>query len=130
MSDPATKSAAQLIGDLLRQITNLVAAELRLLRSELEEKLGQVAVALALLVAGLLFALTAVMVLADALVAAVVALGVSDGLAALLVGLAIALCAFVLVQRGLAKLKATSLRPERSLRSLKKAAAALEETIK
>lgn len=130
MSDPSSKSAASLLGDLLHHLANLLAKEFRLLRLELAEKLGQVAVALGLLLAGLICALTAIIVLADALVAAVVALGLPHGFAALLVGLAIALLGFLLIQVGLAKLKATSLKPERSLRSLRKAAAAVEETMK
>lgn len=130
MSDPDAKSAVSLLGDLLQQVTDLFRKELQLLRAELAEKMDQVGVALGLMVAGLVFALTAINVLAAALVAAAAALGIPEGLAALLVGVVIAVGAYLLIQQGLAKLKAARLKPERTLRSLRKDAATIEETMK
>ncbi|GAB5468478.1 MAG: phage holin family protein [Rhodospirillales bacterium] len=130
MSESDNKSAVGLIGDLLTQVSQLFRKELQLFRAEVGEKVDQVAVALGLLVAGLIFVVAAINVLAAALVAAAAAVGVPGGWAALVVGLVITIAGYLLIQQGLTKLKAARLAPERTLQSLKKDATVLEETVK
>jgi len=130
MSDAQDKSAVALLGDLVRQVSTLVQKELNLLRTEVSEKLNQAGVALGLIVAGAILAITALNVLTAALVAGLAALGIHGGWAALIVGVVIAVLAYLLIRKGTSDLKASRLAPERTLRSVRADAAAVEETMK
>jgi len=130
MSDAQDKSAVALLGDLVRQVSTLVQKELNLLRTEVSEKLNQAGVALGLIVAGAILAITALNVLTAALVAGLAALGIHGGWAALTVGVVIAVLAYLLIRKGTSDLKASRLAPERTLRSVRADAAAVEETMK
>ncbi len=128
--DPGARSAKALLGDLVEQVTELAQKELQLLRAELSEKLEQVGVAVGLIVAGLVFAITAINVLASALVGALAAAGVPASWAAVIVGAAIALLAFLLVRLGAQRLKLANLKPERTLRSISRSAKEIKERIR
>lgn len=117
-----------LLRGLLEDLGRLVRAEIRLGRLELEQKLHQVVGGLWLLGGGLVFAIVAVVLAAQAVVAAL-AESLEPWLAHLLVaGGALLLCLlFLLAARH--SLAARNLKPTRTLRTLSRDADAIQEVI-
>jgi hypothetical protein len=116
MSDE--RSLGELFSDLSRKTTMLVRQELELAKTEMTEKIteagknvGFLVIGGAVLYMGLLFILAGVAILLAGVV--------PDWLAALIVGLIVAVVGLVLVQKGRAALKETSLTPEKTIESLK-----------
>ena len=134
MSDPGrtpntTRSAPELLGDLMTESTDLVRAEIKLFRAEMSEKAGEVVAALGMIVAGIVLVLVSLIVLAFALVAAFEGLGLTAGWAAVLVGVIFAAIAFVLIGKGSSNLKASNLAPTRTSDSLSKDATAVKGAV-
>jgi xanthine/uracil permease len=114
----ADRSLGELFADLSRKTTLLVRQELELAKTEMTEKATEAGKNIGFLIAGgavlymgLLFILAAVAIL--------LATVIPDWLAALIVGLVVAVIGLVLVQRGRAALKQTTLKPEKTIESLK-----------
>ncbi|GKX35787.1 MAG: nutrient deprivation-induced protein [Rhizobiaceae bacterium MnEN-MB40S] len=116
----------QTIRELIADATLLVRQEIDLAKAEAAEKLGQIQAGVAAVAVGLLIALTALLVLVQALV---VALGniMPPALAALIVGVVLALIAFVLVMNGANQLKPENLAPKRTIRSVRENAEKMKE---
>jgi hypothetical protein len=112
------RSAPALVGDLIGNVSELIRKEIQLLRAELNEKSTKAMVALGSIAAGLVVGLTALNVLAAALVVALERAGVPGGWSALIVGVVLAVIAFALARGGIAALKEASLAPERTARAV------------
>ena len=117
MPDLDERSTPSLMSDLVAQVTELVRKEIQLLRAEMNEKTTQVVIALGSILAAVVFVLTALNVLAAALVAALTNAGIPAAWSAVIVGGALAIVAVILANRGIANLKAQSLAPERTARA-------------
>ena len=117
MPDIDERSTPSLMSDLVAQVTELVRKEIQLLRAEMNEKTTQVVIALGSILAAVVFVLTALNVLAAALVAALTNAGIPAAWSAVIVGGALAIVAIILANRGIANLKAQSLAPERTARA-------------
>jgi len=117
MADLNERSTPALMGDLVTHVTELVRKEITLLRAEMNDKATQVTIALGSIVAAVVFVLTALNVLAAALVAALTNAGIPAVWSAVIVGGALALVAVILANRGVANLKAQKLAPERTARA-------------
>lgn len=109
------------LGDLIRQLATdsatLVREELALLRREAKEALETLAASAATMAAGVVLSLLA---LGAWTAAAVIGLGhrVGYGTAAVIVGAVLTVIAGVAIAWGLHRLKAASLKPEKTLESL------------
>ncbi len=130
MSEKREQSLSDLLAACLRHGIVLIRKQLQLIQAEILEKLGQIGLAIGLLVAGVVFSLIALNLLASAMIAVAAALGLPELWATLLVAVIVGLIALILVLRGLAKLKATNLKLERSLHALEKGAEAVEERLR
>ena len=117
MPDIDERSTPSLMSDLVAQVTELVRKEIQLLRAEMNEKTTQVVISLGSILAAVVFVLTALNVLAAALVAALTNAGIPAAWSAVIVGGALAIVAVILANRGIANLKAQSLAPERTARA-------------
>lgn len=122
-----TESAPSLISEVLARLSNLVRKEIDLARAEVTENLGRARVAVGVLIAAVVLALTALDVLAAALVAALADLGLERGWAALAVGIALVLVAWGMARKGLNDLKLTSLAPTRMSQNLMRDAETIKE---
>jgi VIT1/CCC1 family predicted Fe2+/Mn2+ transporter len=122
------RSAPALIGDLINQVTELFRKEMMLLRAEVNETGSQVATGAGMIAAALVLAITALNVLAAALVAALAEF-MEGGWAALIVGVVLALIAWAMVSAGTTKLKAANLAPRRTAESLSKDATMAKERV-
>lgn len=128
MSDGTNKSAGGLMSDALANVSGLVRSEVDLARAEISENLTKAGVAVGLIAGAAIIALTALNVLAAALVAALTEAGIDAGWSALIVGAVLAIVAFVLMGKGVNDLKLSSLAPTRTIKNVQRDAAAVKET--
>lgn len=116
------KSLAQLLSECKDELKEFAATRISILRSEMRDKLSSIAVALPAIAIGALLALFALIFFSVALVAGLATL-LGGGAGAWAVSLAIVGALFLIVGAtaiavGASKLKARSLKPERTLRVL------------
>jgi hypothetical protein len=129
MADIDDRSTPTLMSDLINHVTELVRKEIQLFRAEMNDKASHVVVALGSIIAGVVIVLTALNVLAAALVAALTSAGIPAAWSAVLVGGALAIVGIVLANRGIANLKAQKLAPERTARATVRDAGMVKEKI-
>lgn len=114
------------IAEVFAGMGRLVQGELRLARAELADSLRGMVGGVAKLVVAAVIALVALNVLAGAAIAALAMTGMGPVWAALIVGLVLAVVALGLGLAGRAALRLDALRPDRTLRSLRRDADALQ----
>lgn len=127
MNAPEERGPATLLADLVGQVTELFRKEIQLLRAEMNEKKNQLTAAIGLIVVGAVLALTALNVLAAALVRAIEQAGIDAGWAALIVGGVLLIVGVILARKGMGNLKASELAPERTTRAATRDAALVKE---
>lgn len=116
-----------LVGEALRESTDLAQKEFTLFRTEISQNIRTLFIGLALLVVAAIFAIAAVMLLTESLVEWLATVLNSEALAALIVGGVMALIAIGLGLYGRHAMSASSLAPQRTMRSLKRDAEVLSE---
>lgn len=124
------RSTSSLVGDLVHQVTGLFQKEVALFRAEIRESADQAGTAIGLIVAAVVFALTALNVLSAALVAALTEAGIPGAWSALIVGSAIALVALLMGKKGLESLRANNLKPDRTVEAMQRDLSAVKENVK
>ncbi len=125
-SDP-NKSTGGLLSDALTHVSSLVRSEVDLARAEVNENLNSAGVAVGMIIGAVVVALTALNVLSAALVAALTEAGIPAGWSALIVGVAFAIIAYIMVNKGTNDLKLSSLAPSRTAKNVKRDAQAVKE---
>jgi membrane protein implicated in regulation of membrane protease activity len=120
--EPAT---ATLIGDALAHASSLVRSEVDLARAELQQNLTQAAAAIGMLAGALVIAVTALNVLAAAIVTGLADAGMDPGWAAFVVGAVLAAIAAGLAWKGASDLKLSSLAPNRTVENVRRDAEAI-----
>jgi hypothetical protein len=130
--DKSDKSLPSLLSDLTRDTVDLVRQEIALARAELSIKIANaqtaltaIAIGAAILMAGLFIVLQAVvngleMVLPE---------NVAPWLAPLIVGVAVALIGFMMLKGGSSKLTAENLMPHKTMNSLARDKALVQEKV-
>ena len=116
-----------LVGEALRESTDLAQKEFTLFRTEVTQNIKTLFLGLALVVVAAIFAIAAVMLLTESLVEWLATVVNSEALAALIVGGVLALIAVGLGLWGRSAMTSSSLTPQRTMRSLKRDAEVLSE---
>lgn len=129
MRDSNTQTIQGLVGEALRESTDLAQKEFTLFRTEVSQNVQMLFVGLAVVVVAAVFAIAAVMLLTDSLVKWLATVVHSEALAALIVGGALAVIAIGLGLYGRHAMSASSLAPQRTMRSLKRDAEVLSERV-
>lgn len=111
---PENRSITDLLGDLIHDMNGLVVTELRLLRAEFAIAGRSAAAGTELMMGGAVLIMVALLVLAQALVIAL-AVWLGPGIASLVVGGVLMMLGLIFVMRGRARLKATSLTPDKTI---------------
>ncbi|EJC75232.1 Protein of unknown function (DUF1469) [Rhizobium leguminosarum bv. trifolii WSM2012] len=119
---------SELLGGLISDVTGLLRKEIDLAKTEASEKLSRALSGAEVLVVGLVLAIGAVGVLLSALVGGLAAFLVKQGLsdtsasaiASLIVGVGIALIAWALIARGVAALRESNMKLDRTATSLRR----------
>jgi protein-S-isoprenylcysteine O-methyltransferase Ste14 len=129
MADPQERSTPGLMTDLLDQVTQLLRKEVQLFRAEMNDKATQAVVAAGSILAAAVIAITALNVLAGALVVALADAGIPAPWSAVIVGVGLAVVAFLIGKKGIDNLKAGSLAPERTARAAVRDVSMVKEKI-
>jgi uncharacterized membrane protein YqjE len=116
-----------LVGEALRESTDLAQKEFTLFKTEVSQNIRTLFMGLALMVVAAVFAIAAVMLLTESLVEWLATVVNSEALAALIVGGVLALVAIGLGLWGRSAMTSSSLTPQRTMRSLKRDAEVLSE---
>lgn len=120
LDDARGKSVADLAGDVLNEIANLLQIELQLLRAEISEKLTFTGLSVGLVGAGALLLMASAVLLLQAAIAGLVAYGVSWPISILLVAGFTLLLGAGLTWLGINGLSLKRLAPSKTLAQLHK----------
>lgn len=118
-----SKSTADLVIHALRETSDLVQTETRLIRAEISDKITQIEVGGGSVAAGAICLMVSLITLTGALVAAIAKIGEPDigpGWAALIVGVILAVIGAVLLMKGRKELNPDNLMPDRTTGQLRK----------
>ncbi len=118
MADTQGPSIQRLLGDALRESSDLARKELALFRTEMSDNVRTIAMGLVMVVAAAVFSILALIWLTQALVDWLATKVGSHALAALIVGGVLAVVAIALGLYGRSAMSKTSLAPTRTARSL------------
>ena len=121
-------SLGQLLGNVAADIQDLVRGEVRLARSELDQKLDRVIMAAIWLLGGALVAFAGLVVILQG-VAAALALALPTWAASMIVGVLIVAVGAILARYGLSMLSLKTLTPNRMASSLQKDVNVVKEHI-
>ncbi len=118
----------ELLGNVATDIQELVRGEVRLARSELDQKLDRVIMAAIWLIGGALVAFAGLVVILQG-IAAALALVLPTWAASLIVGVLIVVVGALFARSGLSMLSLKTLTPDRTASSLQKDAQVVKEHI-
>ena len=123
---PATTS---LIADAISQLGRLIETEVRLVRTELGEKISAAVHAVVMLVVSAILLVAALIFLLQGLVDLLVYFGMQPFAAAFTVGVAIAIIGGIVIWMALRMLSAEQMKPRRTMNQLGKDATAIKEQV-
>jgi hypothetical protein len=129
MPDSHNHSIHNLLGDAMRETTDLARKELTLFRTELSENMRTLFIGIAMMVGAAVFAVAAVILFTEALVKWLATIVESEALAALIVGGVMALVAIGMLLYGRSAMSFDNITPKRSARSLQRDTEVLSERI-
>lgn len=127
MQDNGNQTIQGLVGEALRESTDLAQKEFTLFKTEVSQNIRTLFMGLAMVVVAAIFAIAAVMLLTESLVEWLATVVDSEALAALIVGGVLALIAIGLGLWGRSAMTSSTLMPQRTMRSLQRDAEVLSE---
>jgi hypothetical protein len=130
MSSQSSRSIPELFSDAVGQLAKLVGNEFDLARAELSEKASQVGRAAALIGAGAVILMPALVLLLFAVSAALIRGGFSEPTAYLLTGAGAALVSAALIGTGLSRLSGDALKPSAILDQVQRDKVAAKEMVR
>jgi hypothetical protein len=130
MTSRTDRSIPELFSDAVGQLAKLIGNEFALARAELSEKAGQAGRAAAMMGAGVVIMIPALVMLLFAAAAALMHAGVSDPVAYLIVGLAAAIVSVALVAIGINRLSGDALKPTATIDEIERDKAAAREMVR
>lgn len=130
MTSRTDRSIPELFSDAVGQLAKLIGNEFALARAELSEKAGQAGRAAAMMGAGAVIMIPALVMLLFAAAAALMHTGVSDPVAYLIVGLAAAIVSVALVAIGINRLSGDALKPTATIDEIERDKAAAREMVR
>ncbi len=125
----APGSIQGLLGDALRETTDLARKEIALFRTEMSNNLRSLFLGLAMMVGAAVFAVVALLVLTDALVKWLATVVHSEALAALIVGAVFLAIGIGLALWGRSAMSLSTLTPTRTTRQMRQDARVLSERV-
>jgi hypothetical protein len=130
MSSPSNRSIPDLVSDAFAQLAKLVGNEFDLARAELADKAAQVGRAAALIGAGAIIMMPALVLLLFAVASALIRSGLSDPVAYLITGVGAALVSAALIVTGLNRLSGDALKPLVTLDQVQRDKVAVKEMVR
>jgi len=123
------RTTVNLITDVIGDAVHLFQTEIRLIRTEINEKITRLANGGTLVALGAVAGLVAVFLLLQAIVRWLAVAGLPDQWGYLLVGVVVAGVAAALLMKGINNVKSTNLMPDRTLDQLKADFATVKEHV-
>ena len=130
MNSPNNRSIPELFSDAVGQLAKLVGNEFELARAELSEKASQAGRAAAMIGAGAVILMPALVLLLFAISAALIRGGLSEPVAYLLTGAGAALISAVLIAVGMSRLSGDALKPSVTLDQVQRDKVAAKEMVR
>jgi Putative Actinobacterial Holin-X, holin superfamily III len=130
MNSPNNRSIPELFSDAVGQLAKLVGNEFELVRAELSEKATQMSRAAAMIGAGVIVLMPALVLLLFAASAALVRGGVSEPVSYLLTGGGAALVSIALITTGLSRVSSDALKPSITLDQVQRDKMAAKEMMR
>jgi hypothetical protein len=130
MSSQNSRSIPELFSDAVGQLAKLVGNEFELARAELSEKASQVGRAAAMIGAGAIILIPALVLLLFAISATLIRGGFSEPIAYLLTGVGAALVSAALIGIGLSRLSGDALKPSVTLDQVQRDEVAAKEMVR
>jgi hypothetical protein len=123
------RTIVNLVTDVIGDTVHLFHTEIRLIRTEINEKIARLANGGTLVAVGAVAGLAAAFLLLQAIVRWLAVAGLPDQWGYLLVGLVVAAIAAALLMKGINNVKSTNLMPDRTLDQLKADFATVKEHV-
>jgi Putative Actinobacterial Holin-X, holin superfamily III len=130
MASANNRSIPDLLGDAVGQLAKLIGNEFDLARAELADKAAQVARASALIGAGAVLMIPALVVLLFAIAAALMHAGISDPVAYLLTAVGAMAISGILIWVGISRMSGDALTPKVTLEQLERDKLAAKEMVR
>jgi len=130
MNSQCNRSIPELFSDAVAQLGKLIGNEFELARAELSEKANQAGRAAAMIGAGAVILMPALVLLLFAASAALIRSGLSEPVAYLLTGAGAALASAVLIATGLSRLSGDALKPSITLDQVQRDKVAAKEMVR
>jgi hypothetical protein len=130
MTSPSNRSIPELFSDAVGQLAKLVGNEFELARAELSEKASQVGRATAMIGAGAVILMPALVLLLFAISGALVKGGFSEPVAHLLAGGGAALVSIALIATGINRLSGDALKPSVTIDQVQRDKIAAKEMVR
>lgn len=121
------KSIPELFSELVDHLPRLFRKEVQLAKAEASEKIEQATGAIVYMAIGGVVLLAALIMLLHAIVAWLVVLGIDVQWGSLVVALVVGIVGYVLLQKGMSDIKASNLKPTRTVEQLRTDARATKE---
>jgi Putative Actinobacterial Holin-X, holin superfamily III len=130
MNSQDRRSIPELLSDAMSQLAKLIGNEFELARTELSEKAGLVGRGIAMIGAGAVILIPALVLLLFAISAALIRSGLSEPLAYLLTGAGAALISAALIGIGLSRLCGDALKPSMTFDQVERDKIAAKEMVR
>ncbi len=129
MTSQTDRSIPELFGDAVGQLAKLIGNEFALARAEVSEKMFQAGRAAAMIGAGAIILIPALILLLFAAAASLIRIGFSDPVAYLIAGGGAAIVSGALVAIGLGRLSGDALKPSVTLEQVQRDKVAAKEMV-
>jgi hypothetical protein len=130
MAYPTSRSIPDLLSDAVAQLAKLIGNEFELARAELATKASQAGRAAAMIGAGAIILIPALVVLLFALAAALIEAGLSDPVAYLIAGGGAAIISAILIWIGISRLSGEALKPKMTIEQVQRDTRAAKEMVR
>jgi Putative Actinobacterial Holin-X, holin superfamily III len=130
MTSQSDRSIPELFSDAFSQLAKLIGNEFDLAKAELSQKAGQVGRGVAMIGAGAIIMIPALVVLLFAAAAALMHAGLSDPIAYLITGGAAAVVAAALIAIGMGRMSGDALKPSMTIDQIHQDQAAAKEMVR
>ncbi len=127
---PTTRSIPDLLSDAVGQLGKLIGNEFDLARAEMSEKAAQAGRAIALIGAGAIIMIPALVMLLFAVAAALMHAGISDPMAYLIAGGGAVIVSAILISVGMNRLSGDALTPTETLGQVQQDKMAAKEMVR
>ena len=124
------RSIADLLRDVIAQLTTLLRKETELARVELSENISRAALGLGLIVGGAVLLIPALVILLEAAVAALEQNGMRPAEAAGIIGGIVLVLGFILIGIGISRLRVKNLMPNKTIQQLQQDATAAKQQMR